>query len=595
MTEKQETILKGIGAAPGIAIGQAYVFKKELPRVEQRTLNDDEIEGELARLDAALAKSEKELNKILAFAEQKLGRTKAKIFEAQIMILQDVFLLEAIRTRLAKEKNNAEYIVSDEIQKYANLMLAAHNEYMVERAHEVEDLKNRIVRNLQQERLLSKLEGAPIVVAHTLTPADTMILSRNNVQAYATDVGGVTSHAALISRALLIPAVAGAGSLSLIVATGDTLILDGFSGTVILHPTAERIAEYERKRERFLAFVEQLTKLKDLPAVTLDGKSIELSANVELPEEIDYVVLQGSQGIGLYRSETLLLGRDDIPTEEQQFIEYKSIAERIYPQRVIMRTFDVGGDKLMPDMAEEKNPFLGWRGIRMMLDHPDFFKTQLRAMLRASGKKNVAIMFPMISNIEEVRKAMAIFKEAQAELRERKIKFDEKLQVGIMIEVPSAALMSAVIANEVQFFSIGTNDLTQYMLAVDLGNNLVADLYHELEPAVLHTIKFVVENGHRKKRWVGVCGEMASNPLAVPILVGFGLDELSVVPSMLPEIKKIIRSLTYTECKKLSQDILNFATNEEVEAYMKEFLKTNCPDIPISGVQGTAEERAVTE
>ncbi len=595
MTEKKEIIIKGIAAAPGIAIGQAYVFKKELPRVEQRIIQDDEIAGELARLDAALEKSEKELNKILAFAEQKLGRTKAKIFEAQIMILQDTFLLDAIKGRLTTEKNNVEYIVSDEIQKYANVMLAAHNEYMQERAHEVEDLKNRIVRNLQQERLLSKLDGSPIVVAHTLTPADTMILSRNNILAYATDVGGVTSHAALISRALQIPAVVGGGSLSLMVVPGDMLILDGYSGIIIVHPTEERIAEYKEKREHFLAFVAQLTKLKDLPAVTLDGKSVELSANIELPEEIDYVVLQGSQGVGLYRSETLLLGRDDIPTEDEQYLEYKTIAERIYPQRVIMRTFDVGGDKLMPDMAEEKNPFLGWRGIRMMLDHPEFFKTQLRAMLRASGKKNVAIMFPMICNLEEVRKAKEIFKEAQAELRARKVKFDEKLQVGVMIEVPSAALMSAVIASEIQFFSIGTNDLTQYMLAVDRGNNLVADLYHELEPAVLHTIKFVVENGHRKKRWVGVCGEMASNPLAVPILVGFGVDELSVVPAMLPEIKKIIRSLNYLECQKVAREVLRFVTNEEVETYMKEFLTNNCPDIPLSGSQGAAEEHAVTE
>ncbi|MBI5216769.1 MAG: phosphoenolpyruvate--protein phosphotransferase [Ignavibacteriae bacterium] len=581
--QKNETILKGIAAAPGIAIGRAYLFRKEQPRVDERTLAQDDIPSELERLDKAIAKSEKELFKILAFAEQKLGDAKAKIFEAQVMILQDEYLLDAIKKRICSEMKNAEFIVSGEFQKYADMMLAARTEYMHERAHDVEDLKNRIVRNLQQVRLLSKLDGSPIVIAHTLTPADTMVLSRNNILAYGTDHGGVTSHAALISRALKIPAVVGVNGLSITVQPDDMLILDGYDGTVILHPTQERIKEYELRRERFLQFEEQLSSLKDLPAVTLDGKSIELSANIELPEEIDYVVMQGSQGVGLYRSETLLLNRDDIPTEEEQYQAYKTIADRMYPQRVIMRTFDVGGDKLIPDMTEERNPFLGWRGIRMMLDYPDFFKAQLRAMLRASQKNNVAIMFPMITTVQEVRKSISHLNDAKEDLRKSGIKFDENIEVGVMIEVPSAALMAGVIASEVKFFSIGTNDLTQYMLAVDRGNNFVSYMYHELEPAVLHTIKFVVENGHRKKVWVGVCGEMASNPLAVPALLGIGIDELSVVPSMLPEIKKIIRSLNYAECQKLAHTILSFATRQEVEACLENFMKKNCPDIPLAG------------
>ncbi|MBI3189240.1 MAG: phosphoenolpyruvate--protein phosphotransferase [Ignavibacteriales bacterium] len=584
MTQKHETILKGIAAAPGIAIGHAYLFRKELPRVDERTLEEPDILPELERLDRAIAKSEKELFKILSFAEQKLGDTKAKIFEAQVMILQDVYLLDAIKKRIQSEKKNAEFIVSGEFQKYADLMLAANNEYMHERAHDVEDLKNRIIRNLQQVRLLSKLEGSPIVIAHTLTPADTMILSRNNILGYGTDHGGVTSHAALISRALKIPSVVGVNGLSFTVQPDDKLILDGYDGIIILHPTQKRITEYEQKRQHFQQFESQLSVLKDLPAVTLDGKSIELSANIELPDEIDYVVMQGSQGVGLYRSETLLLNRDDLPTEEEQYQAYKTIADRMYPQRVIMRTFDVGGDKLIPDMAEEKNPFLGWRGIRMMLDYPDFFKAQLRAILRASQRNNVAIMFPMISVVQEVRKSMQLLEEAKEELRKKGVTFDENIHVGVMIEVPSAALMSAVIASEVKFLSIGTNDLTQYMLAVDRGNNFVSYLYHELEPAVLHTIKFVVENGHRKKVWVGVCGEMASNPLAVPALIGLGIDELSVVPSMLPEIKKIIRSLNYEECQKLAQTILLFATREEVEKCLTNFMHKNCPDIPLAGI-----------
>ncbi len=583
MTQKHETILKGIAAAPGIAIGRVYLFKKEQPRVEEKQLSEPDVLPELERLDKAIAKSEKELFKILAFAEQKLGDAKAKIFEAQVMILQDEYLLDAIKKRICSEKKNAEFIVSGEFQKYADMMLAARTEYMHERAHDVEDLKNRIVRNLQQVRLLSKLEGSPIVVAHSLTPADTMILSRNNILGYGTDHGGVTSHAALISRALKIPAVVGVNGLTLTAQPDDMLILDGYDGTIILHPTEDRIREYEEKRERYHLFEEQLATLKNLPAETLDGKTIELSANIELPEEIDYVVMQGSQGVGLYRSETLLLNRDDIPTEEEQYQEYKTIAERMYPQRVIMRTFDVGGDKLIPDMEEEKNPFLGWRGIRMMLDYPEFFKAQLRAILRASQRNNVAIMFPMISTVQEVRKSISHLNEAKEELRKKGIRFNENIHVGVMMEVPSAALMAGVIAQEVKFLSIGTNDLTQYMLAVDRGNTLVSYMYHELEPAVLHTIKFVVENGHRKKVWVGVCGEMASNPLAVPALIGIGIDELSVVPSMLPEIKKIIRSLKYSECQGLAQTILSFATRQEVEACLENFMKQNCPDIPLTG------------
>jgi phosphotransferase system enzyme I (PtsI) len=409
-----------------------------------------------------------------------------------------------------------------------------------------------------------------------------MILSRNHVLAYATDLGGITSHAALFSRSLKIPAVVGLGDISRQVNSGDIVILDGYAGHVIVNPAPEHVRDYEQKQSRMHAFEQKLTSLKDLPAETKDGHRIELSANIELADELDYVVVQGSQGVGLYRTESLLLDRDDFPSEEEQYLEYKKIVERIYPNRVIMRTFDIGGDKVAPTMAEEPNPFLGWRGIRVGLDRPELLLNQLRAMLRASTRKNLCIMFPMVTTIEEVRKAKGYVRMAKADLRTRGIKYYERMPVGVMIEVPAAALMVSQIAAEVDFLSIGSNDLTQYILAVDRGNPLVAKLYREFDPSVLVTIKHIINGGHKQGIWVGICGEMAGYPLATPLLVGLGMDELSVVPAILPEIKKIIRSLDYSEMQTLATRALASTTSGEVEQLMKRFFKKNLPDIPIN-------------
>jgi phosphotransferase system enzyme I (PtsI) len=455
---------------------------------------------------------------------------------------------------------------------------------MHERAHDVEDLRNRIIRNLQQEKLTSKFDGSMIVVAHTLTPADTMVLSRNHVLGYATDMGGVTSHAALFSRSLKIPAIVGLGDATRSLANGDQLIIDGYGGKLIVHPTPARRAEYEAKRQRFLAFEADLSQLRDLPAETADGHTIELSANIELSEELEYVVVQGSQGVGLYRTEALLIGRDDFPSEDEQYEEYKRVADRIYPHRVIMRTFDVGGDKLAPETAEEANPFLGWRGIRVSLDRPDLFLSQLRAMLRASARKNLAIMFPMVSSLPELKRAKAFLRQAKAELKAKKIKFDDRLEVGVMIEVPAAALNAGQLAAEVDFLSIGSNDLIQYLMAVDRGNSLVARLYDEFDPAVLATIKHVINAGQKQKVWVGICGEMAGHPLAAPLLLGMGINELSVVPAALPEIKKIIRTLKFADMQSAARIVLALPSGDEVRAYLRKVIKKACPDIPLDDV-----------
>lgn len=578
-----EIILTGIPAAPGIAIGQAYLYIKYAPVVEERSLHDGEVETEIQRLHHAVDKANKELNKILSFAQQKLGEAKAKILEAQVMIVNDRYLLESIINRIKTERKNAEYVVSTEIEKYRKLMLAAPDEYMHERAHDVDDLKNRIIRNLHEEKLISRLEGSPIIVSDTLTPADTVILSRNETLGYATDTGGITSHASLIARSLKLPAVVGLGEATKHVTTGDTVILDGFSGVLVVHPTPGRIHEYEMKRQRFSEFEAKLADLKDLPAKTLDGKSVELSANIEFEEEIEFVQLQGAQGIGLYRTESLLMGTGVFPSEEEQYENYKRIVDRIYPHTVIMRTFDIGGDKIEPRNIEEENPFLGWRGIRVLLDRPELLLTQLRALLRASARKNLAIMFPMVTDVGEVRRVKQFVHQAKEELKARKLRYDTHIPLGVMMEVPAAALMAADIAQEVDFLSIGTNDLVQYTLAVDRGNSIVSKLYQELHPAVLRTLKLIIDAGRKQKKWVGMCGEMAGNPLATILLVGMGLDEFSVIPAVLPEIKKIIRSIKYKDARECAKRALTLSAQEDVEEYLAETIGRMCPDVPIPG------------
>lgn len=581
MNAKAEITLHGIAAAPGIVMGRAYVYTKHVPRIEEKTIGAEDIEKELERLRNAVARSEKELQKILSFAEQKIGDSKAKIFEAQIMILNDGVLFESIYKRIRKEQKNAEFIVHGEIAKYQQLMLNSSDEYMRERAHDVEDVKNRIIRNIQEQKLISRFEGGSIVVSQSLTPADTILFSRNEILGYATDMGGVTSHAALLSRSLKIPAVVGLREASTQAMTEDFMILDGYTGVAVINPTEETVTLYKRRHREMMKFEHRLSELRDLPAVTSDGKEVELSSNIEFSEEVRFVKSQGSHGVGLYRAEGLLIGRDTFPSEEDQFREYKSIAERIYPNRVIMRTFDIGGDKVASQVYEEENPFLGWRGIRVALDRPETFLSQMRAILRASTKRNVWVMFPMVSSLREVRRAKELVAEAKNSLRAEKHPFDENLKIGVMVEVPSAAVLAGDIAREVDFLSIGTNDLIQYLLAVDRGNDIVSALYQEFEPSVLRTIRHIIREAHKAKIPVGMCGEMAGDPLATLLLLGFGLDEFSVIPTVLPEIKKIIRSVTLNDAQKIALKALTYSTAAEIKEFLARNLKRVAPEIPL--------------
>ncbi len=578
---KDETVLKGIPASPGIAIGPVFVFIKHAPVIEERSILSEEVEHELGRLEQAIARSHKELRKILEFAEKKLGEDKVRIFEAQLMFLEDAVLFDAIYARIRAELKNPEFVVHTEIDKYHRIMLASKDEYTHERANDVEDVRNRILRNLQEQRAISRLEGSSVIVSQNLTAPDTVILSRNEVLGYATDIGGITSHTALLSRALKIPAVVGLKTISHLAHDAEQIVLDGYSGEVVLNPTVETVKRFEAKRERYREFEERLSGLRDLPAETLDHHRVELSVNVEFEQELEFIKLQGADGIGLYRSEYLIVGKEVFPTEEEQYHQYKLLAETMYPKRVIIRTFDIGGDKLMAQSARENNPFLGWRGIRVLLDKPDLFVEQLRAILRASTRKNVALMFPMISNLKEVRRSRKLLDDAKHQLRKEGIPYDTRIKVGVMIEVPSAAVIAEDLAEEVDFLSIGTNDLIQYLLAVDRGNDVVASLYQEFNPAVVRFLRRIIDRGKKKGVWVGMCGEMAGDPLATILLLGLGLDEFSVVPNMLPEIKKIIRSVKYSEAQKIAKQVLMLKTEDEIKDLLKSNMQKKFPDFPI--------------
>ena len=576
-----EVRLKGIPASPGIAIGLVHLFRKAAPSVEEHPIEAEDVQRETERLQNALTRSQKELQKILTFAETKLGRDEAKIFEAQLMILEDFVLFEAIRSRIRSELRNVEFIVYDEIEKYRRIMDSSGDEYTRERAHDVDDLRNRILRNLQEERLVSKFERPSIIVSQNLSAADTLILSRNEVLGYLTEIGGITSHMALLARALKIPTVVGVRHVAAMIHADTEVIVDGYGGTVVLHPSPQTVEEFVAKRERYQQFEADLAELRDLPAETKDGRRVELSANIELEQELEFIRFQGADGIGLYRSETLLIGKESFPSEEEQFVVYKNLADSMYPKPVIIRTFDIGGDKMMAQSIQENNPVLGWRGIRVLLDKEELFLDQLRAILRASTRKNLRVMFPMISSIKEVRRAKVILDRARADLRSRKMPFDDRMAIGAMVEVPSAAVVAEDLAKEVDFLSIGTNDLIQYLLAVDRSNDVVSDLYDEFHPAVVRFLRRIIERGKKGKVWVGMCGEMAGDPLATVLLLGLGLDEFSVVPRVLPEIKKIIRSVSYKEARKLAKHVLTLDTEDDIRQHLVSYMQKTIPDVPI--------------
>ena len=568
-----ENKIAGIAAAPGIVIGEVYLFTKEKLEISKADITD--VEEAKINFHEALARSKKELMKVFAIAKDRMGVTRAAIFEAQLMILDDPILIGNILKRIEDEKKQPEYIVDDEISKYQQLMILSNESYMKERANDIEDIKNRIVRNLRKKRWQSRIHSEAVIVSDSLTPADILLLSRNQVKSFVTDHGGLTSHAAIISRSLNIPAVCGTHNATQKLKDGQTVIVDGFHGYIIYDPTDEQISFFREKHQHLVALQKELEELTDKPAVTKDGKEIQLLANVDVTGEMDIVKTSGANGIGLYRSEQILDELGTIPTEEEQVRIYSKLASRIYPDNITIRAFDIGGDKFRLFDYNEPNPFLGLRGIRLLLENLKLFKAQIRAVLRSSSNKNVQFMLPMISTIDEIHRSHKIIKGCMDELSAEKKSFDAEMKIGIMVEVPSAAVMTREFADAVDFLSIGTNDLIQYLMAVDRGNDLVADLYQEFSPVVLRTIKKIVEDAKIADKPVSLCGEMAADTLAMPLLVGLGLESLSISPATIPYAKRIIQSFNYEDAKLMADKCITFCYEAEIEKTIQKFFEEN--------------------
>ena len=565
--------ITGIAAAPGIVIGTVYLFTKEKLDINDSTITD--TDEAIQNFEEALQKSKKELNKIFLLAKETMEANRAAIFEAQLMILDDPILIGNIKDRICKEKKQPEYIVNDEISRYQHLMIVAHEQYMNERANDIEDIKNRIIRNLQKKRWQSKITHDVIVVTDSLTPADTILLSRSNVKGFVTDHGGLTSHTAIISRSLDIPAVVGTHNATKKIKEDDLIIVDGFHGIILICPTQDQIDFFHAKAEKLAELQLGLKELKDQPAETTDGKEIILRANVDVSGEIDLVITSGAKGIGLYRTEQILEELGEFPNESEQTRMYENLATRIYPAPIIIRAFDIGGDKFKFFSFTEPNPFLGLRGIRLLLENEKLFKTQIRAVLQASKTKNIQFMLPMISSITEIRKSLSIISACKEELRMAKIPFDKHMKIGIMIEVPSAAVLTYELASEVDFISIGTNDLIQYLMAVDRGNDLVSNLYQEFHPAVIRTLSHILTEAARANKLASLCGEMAADTLAIPLLIGLGLQVLSISPTTIPYAKRIVRSISYKKAKILAHECLLCVTEKEITDKLEKFFTEN--------------------
>lgn len=574
--ERANNILKGIAAAPGITIANAYLFFKDEEKIYDACITD--VEEAKRILDEALEKSKRELRKVLAVAIDKMGKSRAAIFEAQIMVLDDPILIGTLYKRIEDEKKIPEFIVSTEFSKYLKLMNESKEIYMIERANDIEDIKNRIIRNIKKKKWLSRISEDVIVVSKNLTPADTILFSRVDVKGFVTDFGGLTSHAAIVARSLHIPAVVGLHEATKKIHNGDQLIVDGFKGIIIINPDSEQLRVYKNKIEKLLNIDSELIKLKTEPAITKDGKKIQILGNLDLNEELEIIIQNGAEGLGLVRTEQMFTHSEDFPGEDEQYRLYMELAERVYPNSAIIRTFDIGGDKVLPVDVKENNPFLGWRGIRILLDNVEIFKSQIKAILRASVHRNLKIMIPMISSLIEVNKSKEIIEECKIELQENKITIDTQIPIGVMIEVPSAAVMMNDICKEVDFVSIGTNDLIQYLLAVDRGNVIISELYQEFHPAVIRTLKHIISEGKKNKVPVGLCGEMAADTLAIPLLIGLGLEQISVSGVVIPNIKSIIRNLNYKQAKKLAEQCLELKTEIEIKNKVKEFYHKNIID-----------------
>ncbi|QUM81713.1 phosphoenolpyruvate-protein phosphotransferase PtsI [Moritella sp. 5] len=570
-------MISGILASPGIAFGKAQLFINEEIVLNQQTIETAQIDEQIAIFLAARDKSAIQLEAITEMARQTFGDEKAEIFEGHMMLLEDEELEEDIVTFIKKNKVSADFAIHSIIEENAEMMAALDDPYLRERASDFRDIGNRIVKNALGMEIvsLSAIKEQVILIASDLTPSETAQINLDKILGFVTDLGGRTAHTSIMARSLELPAVVGTGNVTEIIKSGDFVILDAINNNVIVNPSEDVIKEYKVIQAQYLADKAELLKMKDLPAITLDGHHVEVCGNVGTVKDCAGVIRNGGEGVGLYRTEFLFMDRDSLPTEDEQFEAYKAVAESMNGQGVIIRTMDIGGDKDLPylNLPKEMNPFLGWRAIRICFDRPEIMNAQLRAILRASAFGKVRIMFPMIISVEEVRRLKDILETLKAELTSEGHAFDKTIETGVMVETPAAAAIAHHLIKEVDFFSIGTNDLTQYTLAVDRGNEMISDLYNPMTPAVLTLIKQVIDASHAAGKWTGMCGELAGDETATLLLLGMGLDEFSMSGISIPKVKKTIRNANFTDVKQLADQALSCATAGEIAELVAQFTK----------------------
>ncbi|HDE9549472.1 TPA: phosphoenolpyruvate--protein phosphotransferase [Staphylococcus aureus] len=569
-------LIKGIAASDGVAIAKAYLLvEPDLTFDKNEKVTD--VEGEVAKFNNAIEASKVELTKIRNNAEVQLGADKAAIFDAHLLVLDDPELIQPIQDKIKNENANAASALTDVRTQFVTIFESMDNEYMKERAADIRDVSKRVLSHILGVELPnpSMIDESVVIVGNDLTPSDTAQLNKEFVQGFATNIGGRTSHSAIMSRSLEIPAIVGTKSITQEVKQGDMIIVDGLNGDVIVNPTEDELIAYQDKRERYFADKKELQKLRDADTVTVDGVHAELAANIGTPNDLPGVIENGAQGIGLYRTEFLYMGRDQMPTEEEQFEAYKEVLEAMDGKRVVVRTLDIGGDKVLSylNLPEEMNPFLGYRAIRLCLAQQDIFRPQLRALLRASVYGKLNIMFPMVATINEFREAKAILLEEKENLKNEGHDISDDIELGIMVEIPATAALADVFAKEVDFFSIGTNDLIQYTLAADRMSERVSYLYQPYNPSILRLVKQVIEASHKEGKWTGMCGEMAGDETAIPLLLGLGLDEFSMSATSILKARRQINGLSKNEMTELANRAVDCATQEEVIELVNNYVK----------------------
>jgi phosphoenolpyruvate-protein phosphotransferase (PTS system enzyme I) len=581
---KGEKTFRGIPVSTGVCRGRIVVLGRARQTIASRRIAPEEAPEEVNRLEKALIQTRHQITEIQRKVSEAMGAQEGSIFDAHLLVLEDRTLLDEVIRVIQDRKINAEQAFHTVADRFIAAVSAADDEYLRERAADIRDVTARVLNNLlglEAEADVRHLKEPCIIIAHDLTPSDTAQMEKRNVLGFATDVGSKTSHTAIMARSLRIPAVVGLKDISQQVTSGQYVLLDGHNGVLIVNPTDQTLFEYGQLIVRQATWEQRLRDLLPEPAVTLDGHRVLLNANIEQAADAEQVRANGAEGVGLFRTEYLFLNRDNLPGEEQQYQAYREAAAKLNPLPVVVRTLDLGGDKFLAHMQlpTELNPFLGWRAIRICLQEPDLFRAQLRAILRASAEGNVRVMYPMISGLEELKEANAALEKYKAELRRENIPFDEKLQVGAMIETPSAAIVADSLAKHVSFFSIGTNDLIQYSLAVDRLNEKIAHLYEPTHPAIVRLIKATVDAGHRRNIRVSVCGEMAGDPVLVPLLLGLGVDELSTAPSLVPAVKFLIRRLKLSEAREVAAFALQCESAEEILARCQDLAHQSAPSL----------------